>query len=37
MRVKVPTAGTVKIAVFWGVAPCSLVDIYGRIGGTQKV
>jgi hypothetical protein len=31
---EVLTAASMKMAVFWVVAPCSLVEVYERFGGT---
>jgi hypothetical protein len=33
MRFRVLTAASMKMIVFWNVAPCNLVDIYRRFGG----
>jgi hypothetical protein len=33
MRCQVLTAALVKMAVFWVVAPCSLVEVYRRFRG----
>jgi hypothetical protein len=34
VRFEVITAASMKIAVFWVVAPCKLVDVYQRFRGT---
>jgi hypothetical protein len=33
LRFQVLTAASMKMTVFWDVAPCSLVEVYGRIRG----
>jgi hypothetical protein len=33
VRFRVLTAASMKLAVFWAVAPYSLVEVYGRVGG----
>jgi hypothetical protein len=35
LRFQVFTAASMKMAVFWVVAPCSLVDVYLRFRGTR--
>jgi hypothetical protein len=34
LRFEIPTAASMKMAVFWVVAPCSLVEVYRRFRGT---
>jgi hypothetical protein len=34
VRFQVLTAASMKMTVFWDVAPCSLVDVYRRFRGT---
>jgi hypothetical protein len=36
VRFQVLTAASMKMAVFWVVAPCSLVDVYRRDDGGSK-
>jgi hypothetical protein len=33
VRFKVLTAASIKMAVFWAIAPCSLVEVYRRVRG----
>jgi hypothetical protein len=33
MRFQVLTAASMKMAIFWAVAPCSLVEVYRRFRG----
>jgi hypothetical protein len=33
VRSQVLTAASIKMAVFWGVAPCSVVEVYRRYRG----
>jgi hypothetical protein len=33
LRFQVLTAASMKMAVFWVVAPCSLIEVYRRFGG----
>jgi hypothetical protein len=33
VRLEVLTAASMKMAIFWAVAPCSLVEVFRRFGG----